>query len=184
MSHGGPRPGAGAPAGNTNALKFGAYSPRYQLPRLFVAILPPLIAELDAAEDRDGRYGRRRHLAGLLAAADAAIDSNPDLATRIEDCILDARDTVRYIRNGPWILELIEDGTYYRYRLPAALLYAGWLIAHDHEGGLAARLVDLILGTLRAAQAQTQEPRPRSSRKKQSNNQPGPTRAQTPEARR
>jgi hypothetical protein len=171
MPHGGRRPGAGAPRGNTNALKFGVYSPRYQLARLFVTILPPLVAELNDAEDKDGQYGRRRHAAALLADADAAIDSNPDLATRVEDCILDSRDAVRYITNGPYILELIEDQTYYRYRLPAALAYAGWLIAHDREGALAARLVDLILGTLRAAQAQPRTPRPRRSRKKQSNNQ-------------
>jgi hypothetical protein len=79
-THGGRRPGAGAPVGNTNALRTGRFSTRYSGAYLIIATLnqlhPQQMAALRAGKTRD-------HLAYFLAAARDVFEGCPELADQI-----------------------------------------------------------------------------------------------------
>ena len=138
MSRGGPRPGAGAPRGNTNALLTGRTSSRYKDAAMLVKIIPQLRREVDEAPTGPGR---RRRFDQLLEAGRDAIHANPDLAARLELLILTHRHRVRRIHNGEGLLQsLIQPPR--PDRLTWAITCAAWLIRRDKV------LADALIGYL------------------------------------
>ncbi len=93
---GGARPGAGAPKGNTNALKHGAYSERVYRGLLIIALVPEVRMIFQAL--RRGVIGvpnpsrrdallHRRILGEAVSAAFDAAPSDPELARTIRALI-------------------------------------------------------------------------------------------------
>ncbi len=111
MPRGGPRPGAGAPAGNLNALESGAYSPRF-LPGLLLLGLVRDARPIYAALKRKDARQYRRLLFQTIDAAYRAAQHDPGLARAINDLIADRiqqahhtaqekRNTIRQSNAGP-----------------------------------------------------------------------------------
>src|SRR5262245_44170465 len=104
MPRGGRRPGAGAPAGNLNALTVGAYSPRFRRAVLILSVSPDLRGLLLAmlrAKDKD----RRAAFKETIALADTA-SRDPKLAKTIRKTLLNKLENSRpQLRNQ---LEALE----------------------------------------------------------------------------
>ncbi len=86
MPRGGKRPGAGAPRGNLNALKSGAYSPRFFDGLLLFGLVPEAKPIYLALKRRDRRKYRRLLYETIAAAYHAAHD-DPSLALAINDLV-------------------------------------------------------------------------------------------------
>ena len=86
MPRGGPRPGAGAPGGNLNAIKDGRYSRVHHRAALIIAAVPELRQYLHAllrAYDRD----RDRIVDSQIALALAALAESPALRKTIKSYV-------------------------------------------------------------------------------------------------
>ena len=87
-THGGRRPGAGAPKGNLNGLKHGLNSQRFYKAALMIAVVPELRLLFHALQRAEDRKERQRYLR-LLAAARHAAEQDPDIAGAIKALVLD-----------------------------------------------------------------------------------------------
>lgn len=164
MPRGGPRPGAGAPRGNTNALRTGRHSRRYPVAAYYVRVLPRLRRELDLAHRRDpaAAAARLRH---LLDAAHHALDTTPDLVHRLEAAIYVRRERLPAIRGGKAALQLIVNPRREPY-MQNLLGVCGWLINRDPV--FAEALTDILMPPLQQAldmQQQARGPYPQPARK-------------------
>jgi hypothetical protein len=94
---GGRRPGAGAPRGNTNALKHGVYSKRLQLATLILAAVPELRVLFKAFADKS--KPRTPTLRRAIADAARIVIADPQLAGSIRELVnkrfLEAMDQIR-----------------------------------------------------------------------------------------
>ena len=87
--HGGKRPGAGAPKGNLNALRSGAYSSRAQLAGLILTAYPELRAVLRSEAIREANQRTARRQNAVRVAYQAVMD-DPDLAQTIKALVKDS----------------------------------------------------------------------------------------------
>ncbi len=153
MPRGGKRPGAGAPKGNTNALRYGRYSRQFPHAAMLVAILLELRRELDLALAQSPTIANRR-LRELIAAADQFIEVTPDLTERIEVAIFVRRNRLVLIDRAQMMFEIVilkprPD------RLRTAIGFAGWLMKRD---SVFDRLFTaMLLPPIRAALASQQQ---------------------------
>jgi hypothetical protein len=84
---GGHRPGAGAPRGNTNALKHGVYSPRHLNAAVLIAVIPDLQVYIQRLLRADRDDARRKH-AHIMAVARYALLNHPALEGSIKQYVI------------------------------------------------------------------------------------------------
>jgi len=155
MPRGGKRPGAGAPKGNTNALRYGRYSRQYPDAAMLVAIIPELRHELDLAYKQSSVIANRR-LRQMVDAAQQVIETTPDFAERIEVAIFVRRQRLPHVDRGP----LFFDATVMKAktdRLRNAFRMAGWLIKRDAV--FARVLTGIMLPPIRSALVALEQPK-------------------------
>ncbi len=108
-THGGRRPGAGAPKGNLNGIKHGLNSERFYRAALMIAAVPELrllFQALQAAETATERRSYRR----LLAIARHAANQDADLADSIKGLVLDRlHDATSQVGDRRLLLHLLDS---------------------------------------------------------------------------
>jgi hypothetical protein len=184
---GGRRPGAGAPRGNTNALKTGAHSRRYADAIRLIAAIPAYRRQLNADDTETGVRRQRnlleavRHVIVTTAPARGAAGRPPgpgerNLAMELESLIyVNLRDRPGEVSRSDGIFRALNRPIDRRRPLRRALVLTTWCAHHDEE--LERILTNHVLADLeptldKIAKCQTNNQAPRPGPKIESTEAP------------